>query len=139
VKLIVRHLTAIVGGLLVWLLGQFLADFVGLWVYPLPPGFKIGVTPMPEILASRPLAAMVLYNVLRLPILAVGGAVIARLAPAHPERDVLIATVPYVALSLVATVTAGAPVWIHLWVIVLFPICAVAGARRMATLRRRAA
>jgi hypothetical protein len=135
-KTIGRHAAAIVCGLLVMLGGQFLADLFGLWAFPLPPGMKIGVTPMPEILASRPLGAVLLYNVLRLPILALSGAMIARIAPSHPKRDVLIAVVPYIALSLLATVRAGAPMWIHIWVIVLFPVCALVGASQM--LKRRA-
>lgn len=67
-----RHLIAVVAGFLALVIGQIVIDGVLLHVYPLPPGMRLGTTPMLEIAASRPLAALALYNVLRLPLVAVG-------------------------------------------------------------------
>jgi hypothetical protein len=122
---VARHLLAVAAGVVLIVTLAFLIDLAGFWLFPLAPGIQLGVTPVAEVIASRPAGAAVFILVMRLFAIVLGAYVAARLAPGHPLRDGMLATV----LCLAIAVALGPPLARVLAMVVLFPIAGLVGCR----------
>src|SRR5262249_54090520 len=119
-----RHVLAILAGLAIVMVGAFLVDAVGLYLYPVPQGLS-----MREIVSTRILPARVFNFVLPLLVCVIGAFVAAWLVPEHGRRNALVVAGLLVAFVLASAASASSPLWFTIGSVVLFPICAVAGVR----------
>jgi hypothetical protein len=126
---ILRSLIAVPSGSVVLLLLTFAIDAVGLWLYPLPDGMEIGVTPMAEVIASRPLGALFFNGILRLPAAFLAAWLAACIAPTHGRWHGTAVGVLFAAFVVVSAFFAPFPLWGTLLAIVIFPLLAWYGGR----------
>ena len=104
-------------------------DSAGLWLWPLPEGMEFGVTPMAEIIASRPLAALLFNGLLRLPAVFFCGWLAARIAPTHGRWHGTAVGVLFAAFVVVSAFFAPFPLWGTLLVVLIFPLLGFSGGR----------
>jgi hypothetical protein len=58
-KSVARHILAAAAGVVLIVTLALLIDLAGFWLYRLSPGIQLGVTPVAEVIASRPTGAAV--------------------------------------------------------------------------------
>lgn len=116
-----RTVGAVLVGFLVALIGSFVVDQIGLALYPLPAGMKMGETSMADIMASRPTAALAFNVLLRLPLIVLGAFVAARIARNNQTRDGVIVGVLFTIFSTAPAFVVHIPVWFILASVVVQP------------------
>ena len=126
---ILRSLIAVPLAFVVLLLLTFAIDAAGLWLWPLPDGMEIGVTPMAEVIRSRPLGAMLFNGFLRLPAAVLAAWLAACIAPSHGRWHGTGVGVLFAAFVVVSAFFAPFPLWGTLLAIVLFPLLAWYGGK----------
>ena len=128
---VVRSLVAVpLASLLLLFVTFAVIDTAGLWLFPLPGGMEIGTTPMDEIIASRPLAAMLFNGLLRLPAVFACAWLAARIAPSYGIWHGTAVAVLFTASVVVSALFAPFPLWATLLSVVVFPLVGFLGAQR---------
>lgn len=125
----IRTLGAILIGFVLLLIGTFLVDQIGLLLYPLPAGMKMGETSMADVMASRPTAALAFNVVLRLPLIVLGAFVAARIAQNNAQRNGVIVGVLFLIFSLGPAFVVRIPAWVIVGSVLLTPLCGWVGGR----------
>ena len=124
-----RIVLAILAGTVVAMIGAFVVDQVGMWLYPLPSGMNMRDTSMADVLASRPVAALAFNSVFRLPMIVLGGFVAGKLATTAQQRNGFIVGVLFCAFAIGPAFIVHIPVWFIVSSILIMPLCGYAGGR----------
>ena len=125
-------------GVVVWIAGSAIIDWLVLQVYPLPPGLWGNVS-MRGIIATRPNAAVALNLAGELVLLSIIAFAAPRLAGAATPRAGVWVTGIVVVLAVTNSLLTANLRWVNAIGFLLFLFCGVSAARRSAVTLQRAA